>query len=110
MIVLTTAPLAATKERIQEETNALAASVGIRLSGKSPMSGSAYRAMQIGPHKLSLWELPDAERDGEPGSLLVFAGKLTDADLVVGIGFAVRGDLATSDAIIAALATIAPAR
>jgi hypothetical protein len=110
VIALTTLPLAATMARIQQEANALAEAVNVTVPGSIRLRQLAERAQKAGGRKLALWELPDAARNGEPGAVIVFAGKLTDADLVVGIGFAATDDLATSDAILAALATISPPR
>lgn len=108
VIVLTTVPLAATMDRIQQEVNALAEIADLSAPPTIRLKALAQRSERFGPRKLALWELSDAERSGQPGALLVFAGKLTDDDLLVGIGFAIRDDLATSDTILEALATIEP--
>jgi hypothetical protein len=108
VIVLTTLPLAATLARIQEEANALAAAVDLTVRGSIRLKDLAEQSEMAGSRKLALWELPYAEREGQMGAVMVFAGKLTDEAVVVGIAYAPNEEEATIEAILHAITTIRP--
>jgi hypothetical protein len=108
VIALTTLPLAATRARIQEEANALAATVDLTVRGSIRLKDLAEQSERAGSRKLALWELPYAEREGQMGAVMVFAGKLTPEAIVVGIAYAPNDEEATIEAILQAITTIRP--
>jgi hypothetical protein len=108
VIALTTLPLSATMARIEEEAHALTKSVALTLPSRIRLTALAEQSEMAGARKLALWEHLDAERGGRVGAVVIFAGKLDDEALVVGIGFAPTDDELGTEAILGALKTIAP--
>jgi hypothetical protein len=91
--------------RRRQAADGLARAVSVAPKGGALRLDAAPQTRAAPAAVLSLWEEP-AARSGRDGSLLVFSGPLDAQWHVVGIGFALAGDAAASQQILAALQTI----